>query len=238
MPWTDIVEVVPAKDFSFSASGDPVPGPAPENLCVRAYDLLRQEFDLKPVAIHLHKCIPLGAGLGGGSADGAYALRTLNEIFTLSLGADQLRSLAARLGSDCPFFVEGKPAIGTGRGEVLSEIALSLKGKYLVIVRPEVVISTAKSYAGVTPRESSIELRDVLEHHPIEQWRQLLKNDFEDHVFKQFPIIEAIHQKLYALDALYASMSGSGSAVFGIFPSEVDLKRAFERLTYWSGYLD
>lgn len=238
VPWTDVLEIVPAKDFSFSVSGDPVPGSSVDNLCVRGYELLKREFHLKPVAIHLHKCIPIGAGLGGGSADGAYTLKTVNDIFNLSLTPERLKSFAARLGSDCPFFIENKPAIGSGRGEQLSEIDLSLKGMYLIIVKPEAQISTAAAYAGVTPHLPSANLREIVGRYPPEKWRGLLKNDFEDHLFKQFPIIEALQQKLYALGATYASMSGSGSAVFGIFDHTTDLKKEFETFTYWSGYLD
>ena len=238
VPWTDVLEVVPARHFSLSVSGDPVPGPAVENLCVRAYDLLCKDFNLKPVAIHLHKLLPIGAGLGGGSADGAYALKTIRELFDLPITTEAMKAYAARLGSDCAFFIENKPAIGTGRGEVLSEVALSLKSKYLIIVKPEVEISTATAYSGVTPRIPALDIRKIIETHPVEAWRQLLKNDFEEHLFKQFPIIEALQQKLYALGASYASMSGSGSAVFGIFPNAADLKKEFETFTYWSGHLD
>ena len=238
VPWTDVLEIVPAKNFSFSESGNPIPGPAVDNLCVRAYDLLREEFNLKPVAIHLHKILPIGAGLGGGSANGAYALKTIREIFNLPITTEAMKAYAARLGSDCAFFVNSKPVIGTGRGDVLSEVALSLKGKFLIIVTPEVQISTASAYSNVTPRKPAANIRQIVEAQAPEAWKHLLKNDFEEHLFKQFPIIEAIHQKLYALGASYASMSGSGSSVFGIFPAEVDLGKHFESLEYWSGHLD
>jgi 4-diphosphocytidyl-2-C-methyl-D-erythritol kinase len=238
VPWTDILEVVPARDFSFSVSGNPVPGPAADNLCARAYELLRKQFNLKPVAIHLHKLLPIGAGLGGGSANGAYTLKAVCEIFNLPVTAGQMQAYAAQLGSDCAFFIENKPVIGTGRGELLAEVAVSLKNKYLIIVQPEVHVSTSTAYAGVTPRKPAVDLREVVEQHRVDRWRQILKNDFEDHLFKQFPIIEALQQKLYAFGALYASMSGSGSAVFGIFREAVDLKKEFETFTYWSGYLD
>jgi 4-diphosphocytidyl-2-C-methyl-D-erythritol kinase len=238
VPWTDVLEVVPARDFSFSVSGDPVAGRAVDNLCVRAYELLRKEYNLQPVAIHLHKMLPMGAGLGGGSADGAYTLKVIREIFNLPVTPQTMKAYAAQLGSDCAFFIENKPVIGTGKGEVLSEVAVSLKNKYLIIIQPEVQVSTSTAYAGVTPRKPAVDLRDSVEQHPVERWRQILKNDFEDNLFKQFPIIEALQQKLYAFGALYASMSGSGSAVFGIFREAVDLKKEFETFTYWSGYLD
>ena len=236
--WNDALDIVPAKSFSFSGSGIPIPGAAADNLCVRAYDILKKAYDLKPVAIHLHKVIPIGAGLGGGSADGAYTLRTLNGIFNLELSVGKLKEYAALLGSDCAFFIENKPMIGTGRGEILSAVDLNLKGKYFVIIKPEVHISTAKAFAGITPQNPTTNLRQILEHHPVGEWKGLLKNDFEGELFKQFPLVEALHQKLYAYGASYASMTGSGSAVFGIFENVVDLKKEFDGLVYWSGSLD
>lgn len=237
VPWNDILEIVPAKNFSFFVSGDSVPGVAKNNLCVKAHEILKKDFDLTPVSIHLHKIIPTGAGLGGGSSDAAYTLRILNRIFDLALSHETLKGYAALLGSDCAFFIEDKPMLGSERGAVLSDVSLTLKGKYLVIVKPEVHISTAEAYANTSPRHPKIELRKILEKHSIREWKELLKNDFEDSLFKQFPIIEDIQQKLYALGAAYASMSGSGSAVFGIFENAVDLKQDFQGLTYWSGYL-
>lgn len=237
VPWHDVLEIVPGKNFSFSMSGNPVPGAAKNNLCVKAYETLKKDFDLTPVSIHLHKIIPVGAGLGGGSSDAAYTLQILNQLFELALSHEALKEYAARLGSDCAFFIEDKPMLGSERGEVLSDVSLTLKGKYLVIMKPEVHISTAEAYANTSPRLPKIELRKILEKHSIREWKELLKNDFEDSLFKQFPIMEAIQQKLYALGADYASMSGSGSSVFGIFENSVDLKQDFDSLIYWSGYL-
>ena len=238
VPWTDALEIVPSRNFTFSTSGDPVPGAVADNLCVRAYELLKKDFSIKPVSIHLLKKIPIGAGLGGGSADGAFTLKVLNDLFALGLTTEQLIEYAARLGSDCPFFMEAKPAIGTGRGEIVSPVRLSLKGKYLIIVKPEVSISTEQAFSETTPREPGVDLRTIVEEHPVEEWKHLLTNDFEASTFKRFPVIEAIHTKLYAFGAMYASMSGTGSAVFGIFEKEVDLRKEFQSLVYWSEYLD
>lgn len=238
VPWSDVLEIIHAKDFTFSSSGLPVPGPTAENLCVRAYEALKKDYPLKPVAMHLMKNIPTGAGLGGGSSDGAYALRMLNEMFDLSIADEKLKAYASGLGSDCAFFLANKPMIGTGRGDVLSAVAVSLKGRYLVIVKPEVQISTAEAYAGVMPRRPALELRQVLENSPVSEWRKFVNNDFESVIFRKFPVIEALYQKLYAFGATYASMSGSGSSVYGIFEQEVDLKKEFESETYWSGFLD
>lgn len=238
VPWNDILELVPARNFTFSSSGEPVPGAAADNLCVKAYELLNQEFGLKPVAMHLHKVVPIGAGLGAGSSDGAYTLKSLNELFGLSLSVERLREYAARLGSDCAFFVESRPVIGRGRGEVLEPVNLTLKGKFIVIVKPEVSRSTAVAFSEITPRQPAMDIRAIVENQPVSKWRNLLTNDFEESIFKSFPIVESIHSKLLAFGATYASLSGSGSAVYGLFESEIDLKKEFESLHYWSGYLD
>lgn len=239
VPWCDVLEIVPSRDFSFNTTGIDVPGRSSDNLCVRAYELLKSKFSLKPVEIHLHKILPIGAGLGGGSADGAYALKALNEIFELNLTNAQLSGYAARLGSDCAFFIENRPMLGSGRGEILTPIDVSLRGRFIVIVKPEnVSISTAQAFAGVKPGPPPSDIRTVLENYPVTEWKDHLRNDFEGQVFKLFPVIDAIHKKLYAFGAQYASMSGSGAAVFGIFDKEVDLRRDFERMVYWSGYLD
>lgn len=238
VPWTDMLDVVPAREFTFASSGGRVPGPSADNLCVRAWNLLKKEYDIDPVSIHLHKFIPIGAGLGGGSSDGTFTLKTLNRIFDLGMGPEKLKAFASKLGSDCVFFIDSVPSIGTGRGDELTEISLTLKGKFLIIVKPDVQISTARAYGGITPRTPSLSIREIVEKHPLSEWRDLLQNDFENHLFKEFPLVEAIHQKLYALGATFARMTGSGSAVFAIFDEPVDLRKEFETFTYWSGRLD
>src|SRR5687768_15986551 len=150
--WNDALEILSTKDFTFSLSGEPVPGAAADNLCVRAYEILKREYHLKSVGIHLLKVIPTGAGLGGGSSDGGWTLRVLSQLFSLAIPPEKMKQYATQLGSDCPFFLQDKPMIGTGRGEVLSPVSLSLKDKFLVIVKPEVHISTAQAYAGIIPR--------------------------------------------------------------------------------------
>lgn len=236
--WNDVLEIVPAKDFTFAASGDPVPGAAADNLCVRAYELLKKEFHIAPVSMHLLKVIPTGAGLGGGSSDCAYALRLLNELFNLELSVGRLEEYASRLGSDCAFFIQAKPAMGSGRGEILSSVNVSLKRKFIVIIKPEVNIPTAEAYAEIVPRLPEQDLKSIVENRPVKEWRQVLKNDFEPSIFRRFPVIEAIHTKLYAFGAIYASMSGSGSAVYALFENEIDLRNEFADMRYWSGYLD
>ena len=159
VPLTDALEIIKADRFSFTASGNTIPGDAANNLCIKAYELLRRDFNLAPVAIHLHKIIPTGAGLGGGSSDGAHALRLLNVIFDLKLSGEKLKDYALQLGSDCPFFIENKPMFGSGRGEVLRDISLDLSGRFIVLVKPNEHVSTAEAYAGVTPASPSISIQ-------------------------------------------------------------------------------
>jgi len=236
VPWYDVVEVIPAAQFRFSASGLSVPGPDSDNLCIRAYRLLQENLSLPPVEIHLHKQVPMGAGLGGGSSDAASVLRLLNDVFALELTDEKLRHFAARLGSDCPFFIDHRPMLGTGRGEQVEPVAVSLDRCFLVIVKPDEQVSTAAAYAGITPRMPARPLTEVLTK-PVAAWREELVNDFEERIFARFPVIAKIKTQLYQQGAVYAAMSGSGSAVYGIFAGEVDLKKQFAQHTYWSGRL-
>ena len=231
-----MLEIIPAESFAFTTSGISIPGNAEENLCVKAYRVLQKDFDLKPVKIHLHKIIPAGAGLGGGSSDAAYTLRLLNDVFSLQLEQQQLIGYAAKLGSDCAFFIQDQPMIGTGRGEILKAVPLTLKNKFLIIVKPDIHVSTADAFGGISPKLSTPSIEEILLKFPVQQWKGLLKNDFEDTIFRKFPVIKLIKEKLYALGAVYASMSGSGSAVFGIFEGAVDVKNQFAESTVWSGF--
>lgn len=237
VPWKDILEIIKAKTFAFSCSGISIPGKEEDNLCVKAYQLLQNDFGLSPVHIHLHKVIPTGAGLGGGSSDAAFALRVLNSIFDLKLSQQQLREYASRLGSDCSFFIEDMPMLGTGRGEELSPASINLKGLFLVLVKPEIHISTAEAYAGINPQQPSLSLPEILAL-PVTKWKNSLVNDFEESVFKKHPAISSLKESLYQHGAIYASMSGSGASVFGIFSSPVDLFKEFEGMTYWTGVLN
>jgi 4-diphosphocytidyl-2-C-methyl-D-erythritol kinase len=237
VPWTDVLEVIIADTFSFTASGNSIPGDEASNLCIKAYELLRRDFNLSPVAIYLHKIIPTGAGLGGGSSDGAHTLRLLNQVFDLKLTRAMLKAYALQLGSDCPFFIEDKPMLGSGRGEVLTDISVDLSGKFFVLIKPDVHVSTAEAYEGVTPTPSSVSVKDSIEKMPITQWKDHLKNDFEESVFQKYPVIKDIQDRLYQQGAMYASMSGSGSALFGIFEKPVHLKDQFSEMIYWSKML-
>ena len=238
VPWTDILEIVPSQRTELDITGLQIPGKPDENLCRKAFDLVKKDYDLPPVHMHLHKLLPTGAGLGGGSSDAAFALRAINEIFQLHLSHGKLVEYASVLGSDCAFFIDDKPLIGTGRGEVLNSIRLSLRGKYLVVVKPNKDVSTADAYANATPHVPLRSVRNILENDPIENWKNYLMNDFEESVFKKFPLISELKHQLYHSGAAYASMSGSGSSVFGIFNKPIDLKSEFPEIIYWSGELE
>ncbi len=217
---TDILEILPYSEFNFKLTGIVPPGDAGDNLCIKAWKLLKADFpQLPPVYMHVHKNIPTGAGLGGGSADGAYVLRGLNEMFQLELSRDQLIEYAAQLGSDCPFFIHNTPCVGSGRGEILEPIDLSLTSYHIVLVNPGIHVSTKEAFAGVTPTDQIKATREILAQS-TDTWQGALVNDFEASVFVQHPEIQRIKQQLIDAGAMYASMSGSGSSVYGIFKQE------------------
>lgn len=202
-----------------SVTGLPVNGDPKDNLCIKAYNLLKNDFPQLPsVRMHLHKAIPMGAGLGGGSSDGAFTLQLLNKKFHLGLSKDQLTGYALQLGSDCPFFLHNKPCYATGRGEILEDIALDLSQYSFLLVNPDIHINTGWAFSNIIPRDTKqSRLKEAIQE-PISSWKTELTNDFEKPVFDLYPEIKAIKDTLYTNGALYASMSGSGSTVFGIFP--------------------
>ncbi|WP_338873248.1 4-(cytidine 5'-diphospho)-2-C-methyl-D-erythritol kinase [Spirosoma sp. SC4-14] len=234
--WTDMLEVVPATDFIFSSSGLLIPGETHTNLCVRAYELLKTDFDLPPVHIHLHKIVPIGAGLGGGSADAAFTLRLLDAYFTLGLPTHKLEGYARRLGSDCAFFVQNRPMYCLEKGDVFEEIDLDLRGYYIVLVYPNLAISTAEAYAKVRPQLPQLPLRVHLQQS-LDEWRHTVHNDFEDSLFPNYPLLGQLKQQLYDLGAVYASMSGSGSTIYGIFNAPPVLLNQFDQYSVWQGEL-
>lgn len=228
----DIVEVIAAKnDTHFSVSGLTLDGRQEDNLCVKAYSVLKKDFpQMTPVQMHLHKVIPVGTGLGGGSADGAFTLKLLNQKFALNLSAGQLISYALQLGSDCPFFIINRPCYATGRGEILERTELDLSDYKFLIVAPGIHINTkwAFSQPGLMDNPVNKEKIKEIVLQPVETWKNKLTNDFEKVIFPQHPEIELIKEKLYEAGALYASMSGSGSAVYGIFRKEVLVNISFQ----------
>lgn len=228
VPVSDRLEVFPVTPPSvghcqLSLGGIPVEGDAEHNLVVRAYRLLQHDFPTLPsVRVRLDKFIPTQAGMGGGSSDATYMLRMLNELFSLHLDTSRLSQYAVRLGADCPFFVESVPAFAEGVGERLTPIALDLSGWHLAIVRPPIPVPTREAFALVRPCRPQRCCRDIVSQ-PIETWRDELTNDFEASVFAQHPELGAVKQQLYDLGAVYAAMSGSGSSLFGLFRTSVDL---------------
>jgi 4-diphosphocytidyl-2-C-methyl-D-erythritol kinase len=217
---SDALEILPAANLTMTQSGIAVPGDPAQNLCLKAYHLLKKDFPTLPaVQMHLHKNIPMGAGLGGGSSDGTAALIILNQQFSLGLNDQQLIDYASQLGSDCPFFVYNKACHATGRGEVLTPIHLDLSNYQFLLVHPGVHIATAWAFQQLTPNTKSESIQSIIEK-PITDWKNSLINDFEAPVFKAEPTLSAIKDQLYQLGAMYASMSGSGSSLFGIFPKD------------------
>lgn len=218
----DALEIIESKELSFESSGIAIPGHTEGNLCLKAYHLLRADYALPPVKMHLHKHIPVGAGLGGGSADAAFCIRLLNQKFNLKLTAEQMEDYARRLGADCAFFINNKPVYAFEKGDRFQAVQLDLSNYCIVIVMPPVHVSTAEAYAGVKPQSGSYPLHNAVQL-PIADWRYNIKNDFENHILENHPVIADVKNSLYNAGALYASMSGSGAAVFGIFEHLPDL---------------
>jgi 4-diphosphocytidyl-2-C-methyl-D-erythritol kinase len=223
----DALEVVrsasqqPSSAISFQSTGLPIDIAAQNNLCIKAYELIKKDFlSLPPVQMRLHKTIPMGAGLGGGSSDAAFTLKLLNEKFKLGIAQKQLIKYALQLGSDCPFFIINKPCYATGRGEILEPVDLDLSAYQIAIINPGIHINTSWAFTQLNIDGSGRPKRPDPKHiiqQPISTWKDELKNDFEEPVFKEFPEIENIKQMFYKAGAVYASMTGSGSSVFGIF---------------------
>lgn len=224
-------------DYSFSASGIPVGGDAEDNLIVKAYRLLRSKYQFPAVDISLLKQIPFGAGLGGGSADAAFMLKALNKEFQLKITPKNLEKLAAKLGADCPFFIRKKPVYATGTGNIFTPVNLSLKGFWLLLVKPDIHVSTAEAYAGITPASSEVPLTELIQK-PIVEWKEFIKNDFEKTVFEKQPEIGNLKDQIYKLGAVYASMSGSGSSVYGIFDEKPDVSGMFDGCFVVYGEMD
>lgn len=233
---SDILEVIPSDDLkvSFTSTGLEIPSNGKPNLCQQAFQEIKKQFSIPGVSIHLHKNIPSGSGLGGGSADAAFTLKMIDRLFSLNLSVDELKNLAAKLGSDCPFFIENQPVLVTGRGEKLESFPVDLSGLHLMLVIPNIRVSTADAYAGVQPSRPEVPLREVLKQ-PLEKWKDLLKNDFENSVFHKYPLLARIKKELYQAGALYASMSGSGSSLFGLFRKKPDptLRQSFPDAFFW-----
>ncbi|MCQ6958015.1 4-(cytidine 5'-diphospho)-2-C-methyl-D-erythritol kinase [Mucilaginibacter aquariorum] len=219
----DVLEVIEADKLSFESSGLDIPGRLEDNLCIKGYHLLKKDHDLPPVKIHLHKNIPIGAGLGGGSADAAFFIKLMNDKFELGLSLERMEDYARVLGADCAFFIQSKPVFAFEKGDELEPINLDLSAYKIVLVMPDEHVSTAEAYRGVKPAPVSESLYDLIKT-PLTAWRGHIKNDFEGHIFRDHPVIRGVKAELYEYGALYASMSGSGASVFGIFENTPNLQ--------------
>ncbi len=218
----DALEIVVADKLSFESSGLEIPGRVEDNLCVKGYHLLKKDFNLPPVKIHLHKHIPIGAGLGGGSADAAFFIKLLNQKFNLGLTDESMIAYAKQLGADCAFFIQNKPVFAFERGDEFEPVRLDLSKYKIVLVMPPVHISSGEAFSGVKPSPVKDSLMELIEM-AVSEWKRYIKNDFEQTVFKNHPVIRGVKAALYEAGALYASMSGSGASVFGIFEKIHDL---------------
>lgn len=233
VPLQDILEITVteedgAPDYTFKMHNAVFEGDNNDNLVVKAYKILSADHKLPKVEMSLYKNIPTGAGLGGGSADAAFALKMLNEIACLNLSDEQLEAYAARIGADCAFFIKNTPAYATGIGNILSPTVCSISGYHLVLVKPDIHISTKEAYSLVTPAAAETPLTEIAEL-PVEEWKGKMKNDFEKSVFANHPQMEKIKEELYNMGAVYASMSGSGSAFFGLFTGQQDIEDIEEK---------
>ena len=223
--------------YALQLAGQAIEGNPDDNLIIKVYKQLKEEFDLPALDIYLYKHIPLGAGLGGGSSDAAFMMKGLNEVFELGLSDYEMERRLAGLGADCAFFVQNVPAYATGIGDELTPIPLSLKGMYIVLVKPDVFVSTREAYAGVTPKEPEHDLLKAL-RRPVTEWRDRVVNDFEPSVFAAHPELAAVKQTLYDMGADYAAMSGSGSTLFGLFSRPVpEARKVFKEHFVWTEHL-
>lgn len=228
--WCDALEVIEKKGFqkgdekiNLSLSGIVVEGNAQDNLISKAYKLIDATYNLPPIKTHLHKNIPMGAGLGGGSSDAAFFIKLLNDKFSLNLSAAKQMNFAKQLGSDCAFFIENKPVYASGKGDVFSDVEIDLSQYCIVVVYPAVHSNTALAYKGVVPVKPQKNIQSIITGE-IKNWKEDVVNDFEKTIFLQHPELQNIKNNFYSANALYASMSGSGSAVYGVFKKDIDVK--------------
>ena len=222
--WCDALEVIenksPTQEFEFSQSGLIISGKPEDNLIYKAYKLITANHSIPPIKVHLHKNLPMGAGLGGGSADAAFFITMLNNKFKLGLSYSEEHELASKLGSDCSFFIKNKAVIAKGRGDEFTDITVNLSKYFILLVFPQINSNTKEAYDGIIPKTPKKELKTIIEKVPINEWESCLFNDFEETIFVKYPEIKNLKELLYNNGALYASMSGSGSSVFGIFENE------------------
>jgi len=232
----DALEIIPSQTFTIKNYGFTINGDIEQNLCYKAFKLLQNDFRIPPVTIILHKNIPMGAGLGGGSSDAAFTLKTLNQLFDLNLSLSQLSHYAKLLGSDCNFFIENIPAFATEKGDVLTPLSFPFNEIYIVIVKNNIHISTSQAYQNIIPQKTSYSFKEIIEQVSFDEWKYYFFNDFEKSAFIQYPQLKSLKDFLYEQGAFYASMTGSGSAIYGLFKSEpyISLDNTF----VWKGKIE
>ncbi len=235
VPWRDTLEIVESDKTTFNVSGIEIPDDG-DNIVLKSYRLLKTTYNLPPVNIHLHKVIPIGAGLGGGSADAAFTLTILNELFSLGLDDNMLIKYAVTLGADCAFFIKNKPLLATGIGEQLIEVNISLEGMFILLVYPDIHISTKEVFDRIQPNKPITSVSQILTGKEISEWKAILVNDFEKSLFGKYPILQKLKAHLYDSGAIYSSMSGSGSCMYGVFEEDPKLNFPVEYKT-WFGRL-
>ena len=231
VPWCDILEIMPSENDEFIFDGIEINCDLEQNLCYQAYRKLKDKYKIPSVKLYLHKDIPYGAGLGGGSSDAAFTIMGLNRIFSLQMSDSHMIEIANELGSDCAFFITNKPSYVTGTGNILSECSVNLNGHFLILIKPDFSISTREAYSKVVPTGINNNLI-LFANQPVSQWKNNIKNDFENPLFSIYPQLEQIKNQLYDSGALYASMSGSGSTIYGIFTKETSIEIDFPKSIY------
>jgi len=238
--WCDVLEAIPMEGFGkieLHLSGIPVPGRTNnDNLCVKLYKLLLKKYKLPSLKVWLHKTIPIGAGLGGGSSDAAHFMKMLNEMCDLTLSTDEMKEYVGSLGSDCVFFIENRPVVAFNRGDVTEAINLDLSSYYIALVYPDTQISTPFAYSLINAKQCEDSLKNIVDV-TISSWKDCVFNDFEEPLFAKFPLIAEVKEYLYKQGALYTAMTGSGSAVYGIFDKKIDIAGKFPHYKTWSGEL-
>ncbi len=236
--WQDILEIVPNDenqiDVDFKTSGVRLFGLKENNLCAKAYKLLKEHYPLPPIKIHLHKIIPIGAGLGGGSSDATFTMIMLNKMFNLNISNEDMELFSAKLGTDCPFFLHNQTIFAHEKGDIFEKLKNQSKQYFIVLIKPKIHVNTTQAYSWIKPVKRKASLKELI-MQPIESWKENIFNDFEIPVFEKYPAIKNIKARLYKLGAIYASMSGSGSTVYGIFEDEKHLNTYFRSSVLYQG---
>lgn len=227
IPYKDILEIIPSERFELINLGNKIDCKLEANLCFKAYDILKADYELSPIKIILYKNVVFGSGLGSASSDAASTLILLNKMFQLDLNEEALLYYASKLGADCSFFIKNKPVFASGIGNLFKDIKLSLSGKYLILCLPYIRVNTANAYKKCVPYLAEKSLKNLIQDIAIEEWKNYISNDFEGIVFKEFPVLEDIKQEMYSKGAIYSQMSGSGSSIYGIFDSLPDINFQF-----------